>query len=177
MAWIVDQARADELFRRDLLRHNAPTDRAAQERELTDAAAQLLRSHPPSGYLTTRGHERTSSRCVTTLGVFGPPGYVLCVTDFPPHLETQDGTAIVLAAGKKITVPADALPALRPLLSGHPVGVEDVTAATGIDTAALADVLIREGVCAELTPDLAEGYAYVVTAAHWLGCRSTGDRS
>ncbi|MGH3673742.1 MAG: hypothetical protein ACRDSH_24445 [Pseudonocardiaceae bacterium] len=85
------------------------------------------------------------------------------MTAFPPQLEICDGTAVVLAAGKKITVPVDALPALRPLLSGHPASVTGIAAATGINAATLADVLIAEGLCAEITPDLAAGYAGMVT--------------
>jgi hypothetical protein len=88
---------------------------------------------------------------------------VACVTDFPPQLHTRDGKAIILAAGKKITVPTNALPALRPLLSGQPASIHEITTATGIDTAALADTLIAQGICAELTPDLAEGYAGMLT--------------
>jgi hypothetical protein len=38
-----------------------------------------------------------------------------------------------------------------------------LTQRTGIDTAALAHALIAEGICAELTPDLAEGYAGMLT--------------
>jgi hypothetical protein len=159
LAWIADQARADELFRRDLDRHSAPDESTAGQRELTSAAARLIQSSPLSGYLTARAHERPSARHVATFGVFGPPDAVVCVTDFPPQVETRDGKAVLLAAGKKITVPIGALPALRPLLSGRPANVHDITTATGVDSTPLADVLIAEGICAEVTPDLARGYA------------------
>lgn len=69
---------------------------------------------------------------------------------------------MILAAGKRITVPAHVLPALRPLLSGNPASIKDITTATGVDAATFANVLIEQGVCAELTPDLAEGYADMV---------------
>ncbi|MGH3889532.1 MAG: JmjC domain-containing protein [Pseudonocardiaceae bacterium] len=163
LAWVADQARADELFRRDLDQHSAPHDQNAQHRELTAAAFRLVQTHCPADYLTTRKCERTSTRQVATFGVFGPPDAVTCVTDFPPQLQTRDGKAVILAAGKKITVPADALPALRPLLSGQPASIHEITTTTGIDTATLADALIAEGICAELTPDLAEGYADMLT--------------
>lgn len=114
-------------------------------------------------YLTTRERERAGARQVATFGVFGPPDAVACVTDFPPQLETRGGKAIILAAGKKITVPADALPALRPLLSGQPTGIHEITMTTGVDASALADALIGEGICAEVTPDFAEGYADMLT--------------
>ncbi|MGH3851950.1 MAG: JmjC domain-containing protein [Pseudonocardiaceae bacterium] len=163
LAWIADQARADELFRHDLNRHGSPDEHAARRRKLAETAAWLVSSRPPADYLAAREREHASGRHVMTLGVFGPPEAVVCVTDFPPHLETCGGTAVVLAAGKKITVPADALPALRPLLSGHPANVKGIATATGINAAALADVLIAEGLCAEITPGLAEGYAGMVT--------------
>jgi hypothetical protein len=101
---------------------------------------------------------------VATFGVFGPPDTVACVTDFPPQLQTRDGKAVILAAGRKITVPAEALPALRPLLSGQPASTHEITMATGVDAAALAATLIAEGICAEITPDLAEGYAGMLTS-------------
>ena len=161
LAWIADQARADELFRHNLNQHSAPDEHTAHQRKLAETAARLVTSHPPANYLTAREH--ASGRHVMTLGVFGPPQAVVCVTDFPSHLETCDGTAVILAAGKKITVPADALPTLRPLLSGHPASVRGIAAATGINAAALADMLIAEGLCAEITPDLAAGYTGMVT--------------
>jgi hypothetical protein len=36
--------------------------------------------------------------------------------------------------------------------------------ATGVDAAALAAALIAEGICAEITPDLVEGYAGMLTS-------------
>lgn len=44
-------------------------------------------------------------------------------------------------------------PRRRPLLSGQPASIHEITTVTGIDTAALADTLIAQGICAELTPD------------------------
>ncbi|MGH3854494.1 MAG: JmjC domain-containing protein [Pseudonocardiaceae bacterium] len=163
LAWVADQSRADELFRRDLDQHGAPDDRDAQQRELAAAAVRLVQACCPSDYLSTRERERPSSRQAATFGVFGPPDAVACVTDFLPQLETRDGKATIRAAGKKITVPAEALPALRPLLSGQPANIHEITTATGIDAAALADALIAEGICGEVTPDLAEGYANMLT--------------
>ncbi|MGH3853989.1 MAG: JmjC domain-containing protein [Pseudonocardiaceae bacterium] len=163
LAWVADQARADELFRRDLNQHSTSDDRDTHQRELAAAAARLVQTRCPSDYLTTRERERPSGRQVATFGVFGPPDAVACVTDFPPQLETHDGKTIILAAGKKITVPAEALPALRPLLSGQPADIHEITTATGIDAAALADALTAEGICTEVTPDLAEGYADMLT--------------
>jgi hypothetical protein len=47
-------------------------------------------------------------------------------------------------------------PVVRKLVSGNPVNIEQVTAETGIP--ADARVLVDEGVCAELTPELADGF-------------------
>ncbi len=100
LAWVADQARANELFRRDLDQHSGPHDRDTQQRELTAAATRLVQTHYPADYLATRQRKHTITRQVTTFGVFA---------------------------------------------------------------AALADTLIAEGICAEVTPDLAEGYAGMLT--------------
>jgi hypothetical protein len=154
LTWIADQARAHELFRHDLNQHADPD----QQRKLTTAATQLLTEHGPADYFATRQQQRPSARHVTTLGAFGPPDTVVCVTDFPPSLETRDGKTTILAAGKKITVQATTMPALRLLLNGNPANIKDITTATGVDAAALAKVLIEQDICAELTPDLARGH-------------------
>lgn len=174
LAWVADQARADELFRRDLHQHIASDDRDAQQRELAAATTRLIQTRRPADYLTIRQREHASTRQVTTHGVFGRPDAVACVTDFPPQLHTHDGKAIILAAGKKITVPADALPALHPLLSGHPASIHEITNTTGVDASALADALIAEGICAEVTPDLAEGYAGMLSSVPQAGITERG---
>lgn len=79
-------------------------------------------------------------------------------------MAVRDGQAVITAAGKKVTAPSDTMSALERLLSGCPANVKDVTAATGIDAAALADVLLEHGICAEVTPDLARGYAGMMIA-------------
>jgi hypothetical protein len=158
LAWIADQARTDERFRCDLEQFTA-TDQTTQHRRLSVAAALLLNSRGPADYLAIRQREHASSRHSSAVGVFGPPETVVCVTDFPPQLDIrEDGVATVQAAGKKITVPGAALPALRPILSGHPVVLTEVTSRTGIDATTLAAVLIRAGLCAEISPALAAGY-------------------
>ena len=43
-------------------------------------------------------------------------------------------------------------------LSGEPVAIAEVTKATGINAAELADVLLAEDLCAETTAELAAGY-------------------
>jgi ribosomal protein L16 Arg81 hydroxylase len=72
LAWLADQARADELFRHDLHQHNTPPDRDTQQRELAAAATRLIQIRCPADYLTTRQREHTNTRQVATFGVFGP---------------------------------------------------------------------------------------------------------
>jgi hypothetical protein len=90
---------------------------------------------------------------------------VVCVTEFAPDLAEEGQHAVVRAAGAEIRLGAYALPALSVLLSGSPVDVTSVSMATGVDASALADVLVAEGVCAEVTAELASGYAELVTPA------------
>jgi Cupin superfamily protein len=160
LAWLADQARADELFRRDLNQHPGAQ---TQQHELAAAAVRLIRASSPTGYLAARQREHSNTRHVATLGVFGPPTTVACITEFPPQLHPRGERLAILAAGKKITVPASTLPALRPLLSGQPANIHEITTTTGIDAAALANILTAEGICAEITPDLAGGYAGMLT--------------
>lgn len=162
MSWLADCARHQELFRHDLRRGGAGT---SWSDELISAAQQLAAEYPPSEFLSAREDERGSRRHVRTRGVFGPPTSVVCITDFPPRLEVADGTVGVVAAGKRIKFAARALPALRMLLSGPPVRLDDVHAQTGVDASRLAEVLIEEEVCAELTEELSSGYTGLVTNA------------
>ncbi|MGW3472653.1 hypothetical protein ACWDKQ_30230 [Saccharopolyspora sp. NPDC000995] len=62
-----------------------------------------------------------------------------------------DRTSILVFAAK-------AEPVVRKLLSGNPVNIEQVTAETGVPADAIARTFVDEGVCAELTPELAAGF-------------------
>lgn len=159
LEWVADQARANATFRHDLDQHADPVRQQDQHQEFAQAAAALLRTHSPTDYLTARRREHVPGRHSTTFGVFGPLETVVCVTDFAPDLAVRDDTVIITAVGKKITVPADALPVLRLFLSGQPAAIADVSARTGIDAAPLAEALITAGLCTETTPALAAGYA------------------
>jgi hypothetical protein len=46
-----------------------------------------------------------------------------------------------------------------------------VTAAAGVDAAVIADALIKEGVCAELTDALSSGYTGLVPTGAYLNTR------
>jgi Cupin superfamily protein len=158
LTWLADRSRERELFRHDLDRWGSTGEKAEQEHGLVDGAARLLADHPVEAYLRAREQERPPPRHVATGGVFGPPSAVVCVADFPPTIEQHGAAVDVLATGKKITSVSRVAPALRLLLTGHPVELAEVTAATGVDAVVLAEALIEEGICAELTEALSLGY-------------------
>nr|WP_256790296.1 cupin domain-containing protein [Frankia sp. AvcI1] len=163
LAWLADRSRTDEIFRHDLDRREPHEHRQDQTRMLTEAASRLLTTIPPSQFLTAREEEYSTSRHITTWGMFDPITTVACVTEFQPTVETRDDVVILRSAAKKITFHAGALPALRVLLSGLPVDLKHVSSATGIDAVRVADVLLREGICAEVTPELFSGYTGLAT--------------
>lgn len=99
------------------------------------------------------------------LDVLGPLDPVVCTTHFPPGLQQHGETVDVVAAGKKLTFTAKAVPALRLLLSGQPVVLEKAAAALGADAVEVAGILVEEEICAVLTPELSSGYTALVTNA------------
>ncbi|MGH3871694.1 MAG: JmjC domain-containing protein [Pseudonocardiaceae bacterium] len=157
LAWLADRAREHEVFRHDLVRSD-PEEQQDQAQTLADAACHLVTSASPEKFLIVREQQQPPPRQVCTRGVFGPPASVACITDFPPRLHRCGDTITVLGAGKQIIVAAKAESALRMLLRGQPVDVNAVSAVTEIDAAKLADVLIMEGLCAEVTDELLSGY-------------------
>jgi hypothetical protein len=171
LTWLADRSREHQLFRHDLDRWGSPGEMAEQENNLAAKVPQLLADYPVQEYLAAREAERPPPRQVATGGVFGPPSAVVCVADFPPRVERHESTVHVMAAGKKVTFAARAEPALRPLLSGHPVDLSKVTAVTKVDAAAIAAPLIEEGVCAEMTEALFSGYTGLVPAGIYLNAR------
>lgn len=159
LTWLADQARQQELFRHDIAWWASAEDRDAQHLGFVDAAVRLVISSSITDYLDQREHHQPASRHVITGGVFGPPTEVVCLTAFPPAVRRDDDTVIVGApAGREIQFRVAAWPALRLLLSGRPVAIDKVSAGTGLDASVLADVLLAEGVCGEVTPELAAGY-------------------
>ncbi|MGH8901845.1 MAG: JmjC domain-containing protein [Egibacteraceae bacterium] len=165
LAWFVDRAREHKLFRYDLLRWGTASERATQEQELIASATMLLSSLPPSEFLRDRERVQPSARHVTSLNGPNESSRIVCITQFAPELEQDGQHVVLLAAGKRITLKVKALPALRLLLSGHPVQLGSVSAKTGVDIRQLAEVLIQEEICAELTPALSSGYTGLVMSA------------
>ncbi|WP_370652673.1 JmjC domain-containing protein [Frankia sp. Cj5] len=164
LAWLADQARREQVFREDL---NQPgedrKERHSEDNALLDAASRLLTSYPPTNYSASATHAASPGRHVSTAGIFGPLSAVVCVTDFPPRIETRGDTATVATADKRITFTRKATPALKLLLSGNPVRLDYVSSDTGVDGEHLGEVLVREGICAELTMELFSGYIGLTT--------------
>lgn len=162
LAWLADQSREHELFRHDLNRWASTDARVAQEHELARAFADLLHDRSTDKFLAAREQQRSPGRAVMTHGIFGIPSTVVCVADFAPSIDRHGERVVVRAAGKEIAFKAEALSALNVLLSGSPVDVERVCVATGVDAALLAEVLVEQEICAEVTAELASGYQDLV---------------
>lgn len=160
LAWLADWSRQREMFRHDLDRRNR-----ADDSTLAEAAAQLIGERPPQDFLTAYERETTPARHVPFLDIFGPLDSVVCTTHFPPQIEENGATVTVIAAGQKLTLVAKALPALRLLLSGRPVRLEQAAATVGTGVTELAEILVEEELCALLTPELSSGYTGLVTNA------------
>jgi Cupin superfamily protein len=156
--WLADQSRQHELFRHDIDRWATPVELRAQHITLIDGAVGMVATRPLREFLATREWQQPAGRHISTHGLFGEPGVVACVADFPPNVVHEDGQVVLRAAGKEIRFAAEAAPALLLLLDGSPVDVQAATMATGVDAAVLAEVLVEEDICAEVTVELATGY-------------------
>jgi len=170
LAWIADQAREREIFRRDLTR--VPADREAERARLEEAAIELVRTLRPEAFLTARERSRPPARHAPVLPLAGTPDVVVCVTEFAPDVERADGQLVIYGGGKKITVRERAEPALDLLLGGCPVDLAAAGAQVGFDVRPLAKVLVQEGICIALTPELAVGYSgFLPGTTPWKGGR------
>ncbi|MBV9141796.1 MAG: hypothetical protein JO115_12910 [Pseudonocardiales bacterium] len=157
LAWLADQSRHSALFHQDLEKFDQ-VRAGIQQDDLTPAAYQLITSKPFIEYLTTRATHQPPGRHIITHGVLGQPSTVVCITEFMPKIEIDDKTVTLTAAGRHITMDNAAGPVLKFLLSGNPVNLDDVEEKTGMDSRPIASVLLREGICAEVTPELLAGY-------------------
>ncbi|KOT44751.1 cupin [Streptomyces caelestis] len=160
LAWLADWCREREIFRHDLDRGRDLDDKA-----LTAAATTLIGERSPADFLIAYEQETALPRHVPFLGILGPLDAVVCTTHFPPRIEENGETVDVVAAGKKLTLTAKALPALRLLLSGRPVPLERAAAVAGTEVKELAEILVEEELCAVVTPELSSGYTGLVTNA------------
>ncbi|WP_258534793.1 hypothetical protein [Streptomyces sp. PT12] len=129
-----------------------------------DAAVQLIESRGPADFLAARKKDVVPARHVPFVDLFGPLENVVCVTEFPPQIIEQGSTVKVVGAGKEVTLAAKALPALRLLLSGHPVNLSQAAGLVGDVVNRVAEILTEEELCANLTPELSSGYTGLVTS-------------
>ncbi|MDF3141588.1 MULTISPECIES: cupin domain-containing protein [unclassified Streptomyces] len=160
LAWLADWSREHEIFRHDLDRVYGSGTQA-----LTGAATRLIGERSPADFLAAYEQATTLPRHVPFLDVLGPLDAVVCTTHFPPQIRENGETVDIVASGKKLTFEAKAVPALRLLLSGRPVPLERATAVVGAEAAEVAEILVREEICAALTPELSSGYTGLVTNA------------
>ncbi|MBP0455892.1 JmjC domain-containing protein [Streptomyces montanisoli] len=160
LAWLADWCREEEIFRHDLDRRDGSGSEA-----LTAAAARLIGERSPADFLAAHEQASTLPRHVPYLGILGSLDAVVCIAHFPPRLRENGETAHVVSSGKKLTFDAKAVPALRLLLSGRPVPLERAVAVVGTEAAEVAEILLKEEICATLTPELSSGYTDLVTSA------------
>jgi hypothetical protein len=159
-AWLADWCREREIFRHDLDRWHGTGGEA-----LTTAAAQLVGERSPDDFLDAHEQETMLPRHVPFLDILGPLDAVACTTHFPPRIQENGQSVDIVASGKKLTLAAKALPALHLLLSGRPVPLERAAAVVGTEVTELAEILVKEELCAVLSPELSSGYTGLVTNA------------
>ncbi|MFF5189444.1 JmjC domain-containing protein [Streptomyces sp. NPDC000345] len=160
LAWLGDWCRKNEVFRHDLDRQDG-----ADTQALADAATRLIVERSPAEFLASYEQAMPLARHVPFVDALGQLRAVVCTTHFPPLIRDNGETADVLASGKKLTFNAKALPSLRLLLSGRPVHLDRAAQAIGAEAVDIAEVLVREELCAPLTPELFSGYTGLVTNA------------
>ncbi|UUN26602.1 cupin domain-containing protein [Streptomyces sp. FIT100] len=157
MAWLGDWCREREVFRHDL-------DRSQPDSEaLVDAAARLVRDRGPADFLVAYEQQTNPGRHVPFLDIFGPLDAVVCTAHFPPQINESGEAVDVVTSGKRLTLAAEALPALRLLLSGHPVPLGEAAATIGDDVHEVAEILVKEEICTPLNAELSSGYTGLVT--------------
>lgn len=152
--FLSDTARADEAFRRDV-----ESPGAAGHEELMDKLTALAREYSPGQYLDTLRANTPPARHVPYVAAFGAPEGVAAVTEFKPAIVRTGATVQVCGGGKRLTFHERVEPGLRALLSGHPVYLDGAD----VDTTALADLLITEGLCEPLTEASSSGFTGLVT--------------
>ncbi|MFE4869487.1 JmjC domain-containing protein [Streptomyces sp. NPDC056682] len=160
LAWLADWCRERETFRHDLDRGPGASSDA-----LTKSAVQLIGERTPADFLAAYEQQTTLPRHVPYLDILGPLDAVVCTTRFRPEIRENGDTVDILASGKKLTLAVKALPALRLLLSGKPVVLDQAAAAVGAEVVEVAEILVKEEMCAVLTPELSSGYTGLVTNA------------
>ncbi|RSN18766.1 cupin [Streptomyces sp. WAC 01325] len=152
--FLSDAVRADEVFRTDLERGEDTADGGV----LVAKLSKLAHDYDPARYLAELRANTPPARHMPHIPVFGPPEYAAAVTEFEPAAIISGETVQVVGGGKRLTYQLRAEPALRSLLSGHPVHLTDDE-----DLNTLAEHLIQEGLCAPLTAESLLAYTGMVT--------------
>ncbi|MFD0772533.1 JmjC domain-containing protein [Streptomonospora algeriensis] len=165
--FLADAVRSDTEFRHDLESARGPRD----DERLLAKLAEAAHANPPARYLDQIRAETPPARhtpLITALGASAPTD-VVAITEFPPRITVADDAVQVITGGKRLTFHPRAEPALRPLLSGHPVRLH------GQDEAltTVAAHLIEEGLCAPLNEGLSSGYTGLVPDAIYSNPPST----
>lgn len=156
LSWVADHSRSVEEFRRDL---SEPPSEA-----LVEQAHMLVNKYSSDAFMATRAQQISPSRRVATFGVFGPPESVVCVARLRPEIDVCETDITILGGGKRIRVPARFAPVVSALLSGNPVRVADLRGCVEEhDLNRLVETLIESGLCAEVTPELADAYPLLPT--------------
>ncbi|MFC7344509.1 JmjC domain-containing protein [Saccharopolyspora griseoalba] len=163
VTWLADQkARQHEQFRRDLPHSSHAQD--GYTRTWRQAVTELAGHADLTEYRRWRRQHQGAARHVVTHGLFGPAREVVAITDFPPLIEREADSVQVSAAGTQVGLPARAEPAVRQLLSGQPVVVDEVSATHTIEADKIAGVLLEAGLCAEVTDALRSGFSGLLSA-------------
>ncbi|MFC9328614.1 JmjC domain-containing protein [Kitasatospora sp. NPDC057015] len=160
LAWLGDWCRTEEVFRLDLDRAGGPGTE-----QLVAAARRLVEEQSPADFLASYEQAVAPARQVPFLEIFGPLDAVVCTTHFRPRVRQIGATVEVLASGRRLTFAGKALPSLTLLLSGRPVVLSSAAAVVGAEVSELAEILVKEGLCAPLTAELSSGYTGLVTSA------------
>ncbi|MFI2035044.1 JmjC domain-containing protein [Streptomyces bottropensis] len=160
LAWLADWSREHEIFRHDLDHVHGSGTQA-----LPEAAVRLIGERSPADFLAAYEQATALPRHVPFLDILGPLDAVVCTTQFPPQIQENGETVDVVVSGKKLTLKAKAAPALRLLLSGRPVPLEEAAAVVGAEVAEVAEILVEEEMCAPLTTELSSGYTGLVMNA------------
>ncbi|MDO0936595.1 cupin domain-containing protein [Streptomyces sp. DG2A-72] len=153
--FLSDAARANENFRTDLERNDDAIDGDVLAAKLSD----LAREYDPMRYLAELRANTPPARHMPHIPVVGPLEYTAAVTEFEPVITPSGETVQVVGGGRRLTFHGRAEPALRRLLSGHPVHLTE----DDQDLTTLAEHLIQEGLCAPLTAESLSAYTGLVT--------------
>jgi hypothetical protein len=169
LAWLADQSRADDIFRRDLVVNETENTRSEHMQLLRESALRLFERLGPEDYLITRRRTRQAMPSIrhkyTNTTKFDP---IVCICEFPPDIEKRNDTFEIYGAGTVITILPAALAPAQLLLSGFPITLEEIESRTGIDASSFANVLLENGLCAVMTPELLSVYTDLITTSQSL---------